>query len=184
MRITIDTDVLKKEHLTLEGFLLLLTEYYNVNQEDAINNLVTAGLAERSHYPSSLLILSNNTRDLVAQILVKSNEKVCNSPIDFDELAQKLQSLYPEGTKPGTTYSWKGDSEEIAFKLRVLVAIHNFTFTEDEAIKAVKEYISSYGNTKYLQLLKYFILRTDNNGEINSLFMTIIENNRQDENNN
>lgn len=184
MRISIDTEVLKKKGLSLDGFLLLLSEYYNINLTDTIDNLVSSGLAERSHHYSSLLVLSNNSRDLVANALVESDEKVINSPLDFDSLAQKLQDLYPEGLKPGTTYSWRGDTEEIAFKLKVLVAKHNFIFTGEEAIQAVKEYLSSYGNTKYLQLLKYFILRTTDDGEINSLFMTIIENNRQHENDN
>lgn len=179
MRISIDTEVLKKRGLSLDGFLLLLSEYYNVNLIDTIDNLVSLGLAERSHYKSSLLVLSNNSRDLVARVLVESDERVRDSCIDFDTLAQKLQDIYPDGLKPGTTYSWRGDREEIAYKLRVLVTIHNFNFTEEEATQAVKEYLSSYSNTKYLQLLKYFILRTTDDGEINSLFMTIIENNRQ-----
>ena len=64
-----------------------------------------------------------------------------------------------------------------------MVAKHHFTFTEKEAIDATKEYVNSYEHSdKYLQLLKYFILKTVKEGsdtDISSLFMTIIENNRK-----
>lgn len=184
MNITINTDVLQRRNLSLEEFLVLLAEYYNINLKDTINHLILKKIVEKSNHPSSLVVLSNNSRNLVAQILVESNSKVINSPLDFNALALKLQSLYPEGIKPSTTYSWRGNTEDIAFKLRVLVAQYDFAFTEQEAIDATKEYLNSYKDSKYLQLLPYFILKTAKDGEISSLFMTLIENSRQNENNN
>lgn len=94
-------------------------------------------------------------------------------------------NIYPSGNKSGTSYLWGGTLEEIAQKLMVLVTVHSFIYTEDEAIKATKEYVGSFeGDRSHMKLLKYFLLRTrKTEQEIDSDFMTIIEKNR-DENNN
>lgn len=183
MRINIDTDVLQRKGLSLEEFLILLAEYYNVNLKDTIDSLVQKDIVERSNHNSSLVILSNNTRNLVAQVLVESHPNVVNSQIDFGLLATKMQNLYPKGDKPGTSYLWQGDKNEVIFKLQALIAQHGFTYTEEEAMTALQEYLATYKDSKYLQLLPYFILKTTKDGEVNSLFMTLIENNRQNENN-
>ena len=59
----------------------------------------------------------------------------------------------------------------------------------DKAVAAVEEYVKSFNKPyTYMQLLRNFLLNTkkDSNGklEIESLFMTIIENNRENETNN
>ena len=93
-------------------------------------------------------------------------------------------SCYPNGIKPGTTYYWRGTKEEIAQKLRILVVKYNFQFTEEEAIAATEEYVNSFKDYKHMKLLKYFLLKTlvsDGRIEIDSPFMSIIENNRENE---
>ena len=97
-----------------------------------------------------------------------------------------MRELYPNGNKPGTTYPWKDSVVAIANKLKTLVANYDFKFTEEEAVAATQEYLDSYSKDKKLmKLLKYFILKisTDSAGnkDIDSEFMTIIENNRQKE---
>ena len=114
---------------------------------------------------------------------MESDDRAIKSGLDFSKLADSLRECYPKGNKPRTTYSWQGSTEEIAQKLRILVVKYDFQFTEAEAISAVKEYVASFKNYKYMQLLKYFILKTTDDGQghkmIDSLFMTIIENNRE-----
>ena len=61
---------------------------------------------------------------------------------------------------------------------------YDFAFTEEEAIKATEEYVNSFRDHQdRMMLLKYFILKTtksdDDLNDINSTFMTFIENNRQ-----
>lgn len=183
MKISIDVEALYNRGLSLEEFLVILPEYFNVDYGSTIAKLTQKGIAEKNLYGTSPIVLSDNTRDLIAKCLIDSEDSIINNPIDFTSLAYKLQQLYPKGTKPGTTYSWRGNTDDIAFKLKVLVVKHHFTFTEKEAIAATKEYVSSYEHSdKYLQLLKYFILKTTKEGndtDISSLFMTIIENNRK-----
>lgn len=182
MRITIDTDILKKSHLSLGEFLVLLLGYYNQNFDVNIASLIDKGIANLSYDHLDDVILSDNAKNLVARILTESSEKLKQSPIkDFDALAEKLMAIYPEGNKEGTTYPWRGTKEEIAQKLRVLVVKYDFIFTEQEAINATKAYVYSFQESrdyKHMKLLKYFLLRTKDN-EITSDFMSIIENGKQ-----
>lgn len=189
MKLTINTDVLKKYHLSLGDFIVLLASFYNLDCEKINNELIAMGLAEKDLFKGFPPILSDNTKNLISKIIVQSDDKVVNSKINFDKLAVTMQTCYPEGIKSGTTYEWRGTKDEITQKLMTLVSKYNFTFTEEEAVAAVKEYVGSFKDYKYMSLLKNFVLtvRKDNLGhyEMESMFMTIIENNReQNENSN
>lgn len=184
MKFTVNTDVLQHEHLTMGEFLVLLIGYYSVNYKECLDRLITNKLVSTNVFNPNEIVLSNNTKDLVTSILVSSDDKITNSNIDYTALAQKLQALYPKGNKSGTTYSWTDSSSLIANKLCTLVVKYNFSFTEQEALKATEEYVKSFSDDKsHMQLLKYFILKTSKNNDMESMFMTIIENNRQHEEN-
>ena len=184
MNITINTKILQKHNLSLGEFLLMLLGYFEIDLEDCHNSIIGRALAERNVMKNMGIILSNNNKDLVAQILMESNEKVINSGIDFEKLATELMNCYPQGNKPGTTHKWRGTIDMIAQKLRTLVAIHNFHFTPEEAIQATINYVSSFEPPyQDMLLLRSFLLTTKKSSvgkvsEIESLFMTYIENNR------
>ena len=183
MKITINTEVLKKQHLTMGDFLVMLIGYYGINYKDTLDKLIRAGTLEKNVFNPYDMVLSNNIKNLVAGILLESDERVSSLGIDFESLARKLQDLFPKGCKSGTSYFWRGKTDEIAQSLRALVARHGFTFTEEEAIQATEKYVDSYGEEhQHMQLLKYFILKTrkQDGGSIDasSMLMTIIENNR------
>ena len=183
MKITINTDILKKYELSLGDFLVLLLGYQGTSYLKCYSNLQHKGLVEPNIFEEMAIVLSDNTKNLVAKILMESDDRAVKSGIDFSKLAVSLMHCYPKGNKPGTTYDWRGKEEEIAQKLRTLVVKYDFQFTEEEAIAAVREYVASFKDYKYMQLLKYFILKTTDDGQghkvIDSLFMTIIENNRE-----
>ena len=183
MNITINTKILQKHDLSLGEFLLMLLGYFEIDLEDCYNTIIRKTLAEKNVMKNMGIILSNNNKDLVAQILLESNEKVINSGIDFEELATELMNCYPQGNKPGTTYPWRGTINVITHKLMTLVAVYDFTFTPEEAIQATKEYISSFKQPdSSMLLLRSFILstkKTSDDKDITSLFMTYIENNRE-----
>lgn len=193
MRITIDTDVLTRNNIDLGEFLVLLMGYNNYNFDDCFGSLVDNKLADIDKFTMGNIVLSNNSKNLVTRLLLECDEKIKKSPVkDFYALAAKLRNIYPEGNKAGTTYQWRSTVEDVAQKLMCLVVVHGFVFTEDEAIKATKEYVNSFKSDRsHMKLLNYFILRTKKEQqEIESDFMTIIENNRwdkmsiKDENNN
>lgn len=184
MKFTVNTDVLQHEHLTMGEFLVLLIGYYSVNYKECLDRLITNKLVSTNVFNPNEIVLSNNTKDLVTSILVSSDDKITNSNIDYTALAKKLQALYPKGNKSGTSYSWISLTPFIAQKLRTLVVEYNFSFTEQEALRATEEYVKSFSDDKsHMQLLKYFILKTSKNNNMESMFMTIIENNRQHEEN-
>lgn len=178
MKLSIDTTILSKYSMCLREFLALLFPYLGIRHEEAYNSAIAKGLADADLTSSHELVLSDNTKNLVAKVLIESSDKLQQSPVkDFDALALVLQDLYPPGNKSGTTYPWRGTTGEIAQKLRTLVVLHDFSFTEEEAIRATEQYVQEFKDYKYMKLLKYFLLHTKNT-EINSDFMTIIENNR------
>lgn len=157
----------------------MLFGYCNVKYKENFDKLVEKGIISKNLFDKDSMVLSNNTRNLVTSILLKSDNRVKESTIDFTELAKKLQDIFPQGCRSSTTYSWRDKTETIAQKLRALVVIHHFSFTEEEAIRATKEYVDSFNEDKEkMQLLKYFILKTHSDKNIDSMFMTIIENNR------
>ena len=184
MNITINTKILQKHNISLGEFLLMLLGYFEIDLEDCYNTVIRKTLAEKNVMRNMGIILSNNNKDLVAQILLESNEKVINSGINFEELATELMNCYPQGNKPGTTHKWRSTIDLIAQKLRTLVAVHDFHFTPEEAIQATINYVSSFEPPyQNMLLLRSFLLTTkkspiDGFGEIDSLFMTYIENNR------
>lgn len=179
MKITIDTEILQRTNLTFGEFLVMLFGYCDTKYKENFDKLVEKNLISKNLFDKDSMVLSNNTRDLIGKVLIESDAKVMGYDFNFEELARKLQDIYPQGNKPGTTYNWRDNTAVIAFKLRTLVAKYGFIFTEDEAIKATKEYVESFeDDNKSMKLLKYFILRTSKDDSIDSMFMTIIENNR------
>lgn len=187
MKITINTDILKRYNLSLGEFLVMLIGYYDIDYQNCHNNIIKKLFAEKNLFKEMGVILSNNSKDLIAKILMESDDKAINSGINFESLAKTLQQIYPYGIKAGKTYEWRGKTEEIAQKLRTLVVKYDFQFTEHEAIDATKEYVSSFTTPyQYMHTLKNFLLYTtkDSQGHyaMESLFMTIIENNRSNDN--
>lgn len=184
MKITINTNVLKKYNLSLGQYLVLLTSYYGLDCDAIQKELVELGLADRNLFKDFPPVISDNTKNLIARIIVESDDKLLSCPIkDFESLAETLQQYYPDGIKAGKTYTWRSTVDVIAQKLRTLVVKYDFTFTYEEAVEAVEEYVSSFKSPyTYMHTLQNFILYTKKeNGryEMESLFMTIIENNRE-----
>ena len=184
MKITINTDILKKYNLSLGELLVLLMSHYGESFYESYDSLVTKGLAGKNLFKEFTPVLSDNSKSLIAKILMESDERAINSGIDFESLAIKLQEIYPDGIKAGKTYKWRGNTEEIAQKLRVLVVSYDFQFTEEEAINATKDYVNSFkAPYQYMHTLKNFLLyiSKDSQGhrEMESLFMSTIENNRE-----
>lgn len=185
MKLTIDTDVLKKYDITLGQFVVLLASYYNLNYEKLMDELLYKDLAGKNVFKNFPPVISDNTKSIIAKILIESDDKLSECSINnFEKLAEKLQEEFPKGIKPGKTYPWRSTVEEIAQKLRILVVRHNFVFTEEEAIEAVRDYVASFkAPYTHMHTLKNFILYTRKNEEgdyeMESIFMTIIENNRE-----
>ena len=181
MRITIDTNIIARNNISLGEFLVLLLGYNNCNFDECFGSLVDKELADIDKFTMGNIVLSNNSKNLITRLLLECDERIKKSPVkNFYALAAQLRNIYPEGNKASTTYKWRSTVEDVAQKLMCLVVVHGFVFTEDEAIKATKEYVNNFKDDRsHMKLLNYFILRTrKEQQEIESDFMTIIENNR------
>lgn len=178
MNITINEKVLDKYNLTLEEFLVLYLCSKEVDIESTIQDLINSGIVNRDIYNNVSAVVSNNTKELIASIIIDSDKAVINKDSEFTALAEKLREIYPKGVKPGTTYLWRDSVPIIARKLKTLVTKFNVSFTEEEAIAATQKYVDSFGDDrKFMQLLKYFLLKTDKStGEVRSDFLAILQN--------
>lgn len=184
MNISISDEVLSKWDLSIQEFLFLLFSVKEGDINECISSLIRKGWVDKNLFDATKVVISNNRKEDIATILVDS-EKV-ETKLEFEELADKLREIFPKGKKPGTTYMWRDTTAVIAKKLKILVTKYNCKFTEEQAIKATQAYVNSFGgNYKYMQLLKYFILKTPTNAsgdvELRSDFMSYVDNEGHEE---
>lgn len=183
MNISINEKILDKYHLTLNEFLVLYLCSQEVNIEDTIKDLILMGIVDKDLKNNTTAVVSDNTKELIASIIVDSDKAVINRDEEFYALAEKMRDLFPDGRKPGTTYYWKDSVPVIARKLKTVVAKFGVQFTEEEALSVTQRYIASFnGDYRFMQLLKYFILKTDRTtGEIRSEFLSLLANKEDSE---
>ena len=184
MKLTIDQTILENNNLTLEEFLVLFLSAKEVDIGDISQSLVAKGFADKDLFSSGKLVISDKVKDLISTISIDSDKNVIDKDSEFTELATELREIYPAGRKDGTTYMWRGTTAEVTKKLKTLVVKYGFVINKESVIKATKEYVNSFnGNYRYMQLLKYFILKSvkdaDGNVDIKSELMSIIENSGQ-----
>ena len=184
MKLTIDQTILDKNNLTLEEFLVLFLSAREVDIGVISQSLVAKGLADKDLFSSGKLVISDKVKDLVSTIPIESDKNIIDKDSEFTELATELREVYPAGRKDGTTYMWRGTTAEVAKKLKTLVVKYGYTINKEDVLKATKEYVNSFnGNYRYMQLLKYFILKSvkdaDGNVDIKSELMSLIENSDQ-----
>ncbi len=189
MKLAIDEKILAKNNLTLNEYLFLLFNARGGDVHECIASLVAKGWAGADLLDDVKVVLSDNTKENVFNVLVDSDKLVEDKQDDFEAIANKLREIFPKGNKAGTNYNWRGSTAEIARKLKNLVVKYGCRFTKEEAVEATKAYVASFnGDYKYMKLLKYFLLKTprNNNGdvEIESDFMTYLENKGAAEENN
>jgi len=177
MKISITTEILAKYQLSLREFGILL--YYLDGGTGDIYPVITESLWNRHWLIKELMGYSFNSMKLSD---IESISAESNIPISEDDryiaLADKLRELFPNGRKEGTNYMWRDSTMAIAKKLKTLSHKFNVTFTDEEAIEATKRYINSFnGDYRFMQLLKYFILKRDlNKQEETSQLLSFIQN--------
>lgn len=187
MKLELDENVLERHDLTLGECLIIYLASKKINIKDCVESVIAKGLVLKDLIEDGNLIVPSESKDLLFSVIIDSNNKVINKDEEFIKLAKKIQELYPKGKKSGTTYMWRSTAAEIAKKLKTLVVKYKFKFTEEQAISATKRYVESFnGDYTKMRLLKYFILKivkdADNNVELISDFMSLIENEGQEEN--
>jgi hypothetical protein len=178
MTITVADKILDKYNLSIEEFLILYICSKEYDIKELIDTIIAKGYADKNLYNPNTAIVSNNVKEIISSVIIDSDKAVIDKEEDYLKVAKKMQEIFPKGKKEGTTYAWRDCTAVIAKKLKTLVVKFDFKFTEEEALNATRKYVESFnGNYKFMQLLKYFILKNDTaTGDIKSEFMSLIEN--------
>ena len=178
MTITVADKILDKYNLSIEEFLILYICSKEYDIKELIDTIIAKGYADKNLYNPNTAIVSNNVKEIISSVIIDSDKAVIDKEEDYLRVAKKMQEIFPKGKKEGTTYAWRDCTAVIAKKLKTLVVKFDFKFTEEEALEATRKYVESFnGNYKFMQLLKYFILKNDaTTGDIKSEFMSLIEN--------
>lgn len=188
MKITIDDRILSKYDLTIEELLVLMLSKEHADIPQIVKSLLDKDIGVEHPKDSNIVLLRQKEDSLLKDIFLESNNNIINKADRYELLAAQLRNLYPTGKKEGTSYMWRDSNSLITKRLKSLVAKYGDCFTDEQAIEATKKYIESFnGDYRYMQLLKYFIIKkTNNDGEIeeSSQLLSYIENEGQIDTNN
>lgn len=171
-----------EQGLSIKESLVLLHIIYGSDIGNTLQSLYDKGLITSPDYEKGINFTEKGNE--VVKAITKETVEAKDSR--FVKLAEKMKEIYPAGRKEGTSYMWRGNTNEIVKKLKALNDKYAFEFTDEQALTATKEYVESFnGDYRFMQLLKYFILKVvrdgDGNVEIKSELMTRIENAGQEE---
>lgn len=172
-----------------EKYLLYYLSYKNHNISRALQKLKAKELIQKDMtcgYKLTIKGLSALKPYLDENTTTEDEQKELQEETRIENLAKEMQKHYPAGIKPGTSSQWRGSISTIVSCLQRLIDFKGFTFTDEEAIKAVDDYVGSFtDDTRYMCLLKYFIIKADydefKNPVIRSIMQEYIENARTGE---
>lgn len=184
MNLVINEAILEQHNMTIEEYFVLYIAAKDIDVGKLQQSVIAKGFANKDLFYDNKLILSNEVKKLLEDIIIDSTDTKDISEEFYIDLAKQLKELYPTGRKAGTNYMWRGTTVEIAKKLKTLVVKYGYKLNKEEILNVTKEYVASFnGNYKYMPLLKYFILKAktdaDGNTEVISPLMSLIENKGQ-----
>lgn len=178
MKITINCDLANDAGITLEELSVLF--YYLMNGTGILNDVICNTLWEKNFLikVEDGYIINNNKLSEIGSWIDTNYTAVIGKDEEFNNLASKMREIFPDGRKAGTAYYWRDSVPIIAKKLKTVVDRFNVQFTEEQALAATRRYVESFnGDYRFMQLLKYFILKTDKaTGDIRSDFLSLLQN--------
>lgn len=162
MKFFISDDSMKHLRLPIGELLLLASVYF----ESPISNTTIKRLFANGHLKYTGFDCNGGVQgiELTKEGIKAVEEMFLNSELDvlekdrFEVLAEKLMDVFPKGKQPGGKYYFRGNSKDVASKLKKFFKMYGNTYTDDQIINAAKKYVESFhGNYTYMRLLKYFI---------------------------
>lgn len=182
MKISIDTTIFHDEDITSLEFTVLL--YYILGGTGILNEDICSSLWNKSYLIKEATGYSwNKNMNSRLNGWLASSSISRDKQIENEELAKSIQELFPKGFKGGTVYPWRDSTKVIAERLTLFFKKFG-EYSREEVINATKRYVESFnGNTQYMQVLKYFILKPDKEvgGNI-SMLASYLENKEQTNN--
>jgi hypothetical protein len=181
MRVIIDSTVLEKEGFTMQDFAIIL--YYLSGGKGVLNEESCTNLWNRGFLIKDVegYIIDNN-KFATIESWVSASTLISSDKGDLVTLANTLRDLYPVGKKPGTNDYWKDSTKVISQRLAMFFKKYGDKYTNDEIVKATKNYVTSFnGNYQYMRLLKYFIYKRDREaGDETSQLASYLDNANED----
>lgn len=157
MKITIDEDVCRKNGLELSDLFAILyvrcTDDVEKHKEYIANNEIIVNRDNQYFIDAAY-------SELVDSILLTSDKSIPEK-LDCEKLAIDMRQLFPKGIKTGSS-AWRGNLREITLRLQKFFKLYGSDWTEEQILAATKRYIDSFnGDTKFMRILKYFILKSE-----------------------
>lgn len=165
MRFYISEESIKHLDIPVGDFLLLSSIYFNSPVSNfTIKKLYAKGYLKYTGFDCNGEVqgveLTEEGIKSVETMFLNSEFNICEKD-KFETLAEKLMEIFPKGKQPGGKYYFRGNSKDVAFKLKKFFKKYGDTYTDDQIINAAKRYVSSFnGNYTYMRLLKYFIWKS------------------------
>ena len=162
----IEEETCRKLDISLsELFCLLYVNYGEMDFNEQMNELIKKGYLYTDTtglFPK--VRLSQDGIMKVNDINTYSNPEIGAKKTQdrVSALVLKLQALYPEGKKDGTSLYWRGNKKDIERKLSQFF-IRYQNYSDEELLDAVKRYVESVnGNYSFMRVLQYFIWKVSN----------------------
>ena len=182
MKLTIDSDVLDKEGVTMEEFSVLL--YYLVGGRGTLNDVLCNILWEKNFLikVEEGYIINNNILSTI-ETWISLSSVTENKKHHLLKLAEDMRSIFPAGKKPGTDYYWRDSTKVIAQRLSIFINKYGDEYSDEQILEATRKYVESFnGNYKFMHLLKYFISKKNlETKEDSSELLSYLENAGQEE---
>lgn len=184
--ITINETALKKHGVSFAEALVLLSVYYKVDLNKMFPLLIEKGFVSKKYFmnqPTDEFFISDKGVSILEGLTIDSDVDLPKED-RLKDLALKMQTLFPQGKKQGTTYYWRGNVPDIVKKLNSFFKKYGYDYTDEQILAATERYVQSFkNNNTYMQLLKYLIWKKNlQTGEEVSELMNYIENSAAVEN--
>lgn len=161
MKITIDEEVCKKYGMTMSELLIILLVKLGVNILELGEQMASVEMIVPDDTVNGKYVVTQRWNDVAESIILDSDEY--KQPIDrLEQLVIKLQKIFPEGKKEGTSQYWRGNKREISLRLKKFFKLYDNTYTDEQILDAAKNYVSNFnGQYNYMRILKYFIWKDE-----------------------
>lgn len=163
MKLSIDTEVVRRNGFTLGDFLICLA-VKTCKKRDIlthIDELKERGVLFKNI--DSMHLLFHKADSAIRKILLDSEENDMSDE-ELKVLVTKMREIFPAGKKPGTNIPWRDSVNVLVLRLKAYFKLFGHK-TSEEILQATKEYVESFnGIYTNMRVMKYFILKTDNDG--------------------
>ena len=182
MKITISSDILENNKLSLGEFLILMLFEYKIDSKAHIPDLLKRGLLSSSYDITTMKVNGNFITHKGSEMLntiILDSDKVQEPPDRLEYLATELKRIFPQGRKDGTGLYWSDGIPIIIKRLKTFFKKYGHDYNDEQILNAAIRYVDSFrGQYKYMQLLKYFIFKDKHgaeNVENESALLTFME---------